>query len=170
MTMNDQDHAHAEGNPAGTETPMRDELERAARIEAARHYHPWRRPEPGDIVQHFGVGRGMLVLDANSHPDRWWPDDAALCAWTEHGQKHTLLYPVINLEIVGTRRRRSDREVYDKLTAIAIETITAMAADKRHERARGAFRLWSDLVGALADEHDALRLQQLVNRSEEHSF
>ena len=126
------------------------------------------RPQVGDVVQVGGQGRGMVVLSPEQLTDRWWEGEpeAVVCGWTEGGVARDGIYRASDLEVVGSQRRRSDREVYDKMTAIAVETITAMAVEKRHLAARAAFQMWLALAGPMASDNDALRLQQLVDRSE----
>lgn len=127
-----------------------------------------RRPEVGDVVQAGGKGRGMVVQNPEAFEGCWWKDepDAVVCAWTEHGVTRDAVYLVDELQVVGAQRRRSDREIYEKMTEVAIETITIMALKRRHKEALGAFEMWRALAGPMACDSDALRMQQLVNRAE----
>jgi len=121
----------------------------------------------GDIVQESGHGRGMVIANPEKFKDRWWDNvpGAVVCEWTEDERPRDLVYLVRDLELVGSQRRRSDSEVYEKMTAAAIQAITALATNGNHQQALGAFKMWSALAGPLAHDTDALRLQQLVDRA-----
>lgn len=125
------------------------------------------RFKAGDIVQEHGHGRGMVVADAEKYRDRWWNDiaDAVVCEWTEDGYPRGLVYRAQDLELVGSQRRRSDTELYEKMTAVAMQSITDFSIQGNHQQALGAFKMWAALAGPLACDDDALRLQQLVDRA-----
>jgi hypothetical protein len=125
------------------------------------------RFKAGDIVQEGGHGRGMVVADADKFKDRWWDNvpDAVVCEWVEDGQPRDLVYLARDLELVGSQRRRSDTELYEKMTAVALQSITDLAIEGNHQQALGAFKMWAALAGPLACDNDTLRLQQLVDRA-----
>jgi hypothetical protein len=125
------------------------------------------RFKAGDIVQERGHGRGMVVADSKKFEAPWWGDvpDAVACEWTEDGYPRDMVYRAQDLELVGSQRRRSDAELYEKLTSLAVQLITEMAIEGNHHQALGAFRMWAGLTGPQSRDDDALRLQQLVDRA-----
>jgi len=67
--------------------------------------------------------------------------------------------------VVGVKRRMSQKEGYELVTARAVATVTALASEGRRETALGALQMWSDLAGAYAQDADLLRLQQIADRA-----
>lgn len=118
---------------------------------------------PGDIVQWFGRGRAMVVINSDSP----WEgiENAVLCEMTVDGETHIGGFAAHQLEIVGAKPRQSHSEVYEWLTKAAISTATTLAVAGQRELAQGAVQLWSDAVGAAARDDDRLRLLQIIERA-----
>jgi len=120
----------------------------------------------GAIVQVGGRGQAMVVVDPDKYKDRWWDGvpDSVVCEWTVGGVEHAAVHLADTLEVVGTKRRMSQEEVYELVTARALATVTALAGDGRNDMALGALQMWADLTGDYAQDADRLRLQQIADR------
>ena len=120
----------------------------------------------GDIVQVGGRGQAMIVADPDKYKDRWWDDvpGSVVCEWTVGGVEHAAVHLAETLEVIGSKRRLSQEEVYDLVTARAVATVTALAGDGSNDLALGALQMWSDLTGDYAQDEDRLRLQQIADR------
>jgi hypothetical protein len=107
----------------------------------------------------------MVVINADLGDKATWEGiaHAVICKWTENGVTPREGYAASCLEVVGSKVRRSNSELYEGITAIAEATVTTLMADGRRDAALGAFRMWSDLAGHLARDVDRLRLQQLAD-------
>ena len=120
----------------------------------------------GDIVQVGGRGQAMAVADPDKYTDRWWDcvPGSVVCEWTVGGVEHAAVHLADTLEVVGSKRRMPQEEVYDLVTARAVATVTALAGGGRNDMALGALQMWSDLTGDYAQDADRLRLQQIADR------
>jgi uncharacterized protein YodC (DUF2158 family) len=121
----------------------------------------------GAIVQVGGRGQAMVVADPDKYKDRWWASvpGSVVCEWTVGGVEHAAVHLADTLEVVGSKRRMSQEEVYDLVTARAVATVTALAGDGRSDMVLGALQMWSDLTGDYAQDADRLRLQQIADRA-----
>lgn len=121
----------------------------------------------GDIVQVGGRGQAMVVADPAKYTDRWWDvvPGSVVCEWAVGGDEHAAVHLADSLEVVGSKRRMSQEEVYELVTARAVATVTALAGEGRHEMALGALRMWAEITGGYAQDADRLRLQQIVDRA-----
>lgn len=121
-------------------------------------------PKAGAIVQIRGHGQAMVVsyTERGDLLDMPGIKHAAMCEWTEEKTLRHETYNVNDLEVVGTVYRLSQNEIYEWLTARAIGTVRALAAEGKPEMARGAVRMWFESVGPMAADEDYLRLQKLV--------
>ena len=121
----------------------------------------------GDIVQVGGRGQAMVVADPAKYTDRWWDvvPGSVVCEWAAGGRDNAAVHLADTLEVVGAKRRMSQEEVYELVTARAVATVTALAGEGRREMALGALQMWADLTGGYAQDADQLRLQQIADRS-----
>lgn len=121
----------------------------------------------GDIVQVGGRGQAMMIANPEKYKDRWWDivPEAVVCEWTAGGVEHAAVHLAQTLEVVGSKRRLSQDEVYDLVTARAVASVTSLASEGRRDMALGALQLWSDLTGPAGQDADRLRLQQLADRA-----